>query len=85
MFKQQTKDKINGYGLLLRFITPILITLGLWIMSDMKTEIREIRQTAKELSASTIVYNTNHLSHHNIFEKEICERLASIETFIRKR
>ena len=83
MFKQTTKDSINGWGSVLRFITPILITVGLWIMSDLKNEIREIRTTAKEVAIETSKYNTNHLTHHSSFEKDMCERIASIETILK--
>lgn len=85
MFKQSTKDSINGWGQVFRFVTPILITIGLWIMADMKNEIREIRNTAKEVALETVKYNSNHLEHHRNFETKVVERLASIETILRGR
>jgi hypothetical protein len=85
VFRQSTKDKINGWGSVLRFATPLLVSVGLWIMSDMKTEIRDIRKTAQDLAVETIKYNTNHLAHHSVFETNMCERMASIETILKKR
>jgi hypothetical protein len=85
MFKQETKDAINGWGSVLRFITPLMVMIGLWIMSDMKNEMREIRQTAKEIAQVGIAYNTEHLKNQVIFEKEICQRVASLETYMKKR
>ncbi len=83
MFRQETKDAINGWGSMFRFITPILVTLALFIVNGIKDEVKEIKQNAKELTVSTLVYNTNHLTHHASIEREICERLASIEAKIR--
>ena len=83
MFKQSTKDAINGWGSLLRFVTPILLALVMFILSGMEDDIRDIRQTAKDLSTSTLIYNTNHLTHHASIEREICERLASIEAIVK--
>ena len=85
MFSQKTKDKINGWGSVLRFITPILITVGLWIMSDMKTEIRDVRIAARLLTTEIFEYNEKHLLHHTMFEKDVCERLSCLETILRKR
>jgi len=85
MFKQNTKDAINGWGAVLRFITPLMVSIGLWIMSDMKDEMREIRQTAKEIIQVSIAYNTEHLKNQVMFEKEICQRVASLETYMRKK
>jgi hypothetical protein len=84
MFKQSTKDIINGWGSLLRFITPILLALVMFILNGLKDDVKEIRQTAKDLAVSTLVYNTNHLTHHASIEREICERLASMETTIKE-
>jgi hypothetical protein len=85
MFSQKTKERINGWGSVLRFLTPILVTVGLWIMSDMKNEIRDIRIAARLLATETYTYNTNHLTHHFNFEKNVCERLSSIETILDKK
>ena len=79
-FSQETKNAINGWGQVLRFITPILITIGLWIMSDMKFEIREIRQAAKDLAVQTINYNINMEKAQKDFQIKVCERLTALET-----
>jgi len=85
MFSQKTKDRINGWGSVLRFLTPILVTVGLWIMSDMKTEIRDIRIAARLVATETFNYNEKHLLNHTMFEKDVCERLSCLETILRKR
>lgn len=85
MFKQSTKDKLNGWGTVFRFITPVLITITLWILGDMRNQLRDVRNEAKDLAITTVVYNTNHLEHHRVFEINMCERIASIETILRKR
>lgn len=85
MFKQSTKDTINGWGSAFRFITPILLALVLFILTGMKDEIKDIRQTAKELSLTTTIYNTNHLQHHASLETMIGERLAIIETILKNK
>ena len=85
MFSQKTKDRINGWGSVLRFLTPILVTVGLWIMSGMKDEIKEIRQTARIMATETFNYNNNHLMHHFDFENKIVERLSCIETILGKK
>jgi hypothetical protein len=84
MFSQKTKDRINGWGSVLRFFTPILVTVGLWIMSDMKNEIRDIRIAARVLATETFTYNEKHLLRHSEFEKDVCERLSCIETVLNK-
>jgi len=85
MFTQKLKDNINGWGLVFRFVTPILITVGLWIMSDMKNEIREIRTTAKEVALETAKYNVNHLEQHRKFESDIMQRITRLEVAIKDR
>ena len=66
-------DRVNGYGVLFRFITPLLLSiilaLGGFILND-------IKDTQKE----SILHFTNHLSYHNQIES----RLSRIETLIRK-
>ena len=80
MFNGDTKNTINALGSVFRLITPVLLALTLFILTGMKDEIKDIKQTSKDLAVSTLVYNTNHLTHHAAIEKEICERLARIET-----
>ena len=73
MFKQTTKDTINGWGQVLRFITPILVTITIYILTGMKTDIKALE-----------VYFTNHLSDHKSIELIIERRLTSIETKLNK-
>ena len=77
-------EGLNGFGIWLRFITPVLLALTLFILNGIKDEIKDIKQTSKELTLSTYVYNTNHLTHHASIEKEICERLSSIEAKVKR-
>ena len=84
MFKQSTKDKINGWGSVLRFITPVLITIMLWILGDMHNQIKDVRDTTRGLELTTVTYNTNHLAHHSVFEISMCERMARIEEILRR-
>jgi hypothetical protein len=66
-------DKINGYGSILRFITPILIvTVGYFITSgidDLKCKIGLMD-----------THFTNHLQHHQDLEVGYERRLTKIET-----
>lgn len=83
MFKQETKDKINGWGSLFRFITPILITLLMFVINDIKDDIKEVRSEQRTVAVELKAYNTNHLVHHAAIEKELAERLASIEATLK--
>jgi hypothetical protein len=90
-FSQTTKDKINGWGSVMRFITPILITIMLFILSGIKTDIREIKiDTCKRFERVDLQFEkvnvqfSNHLEHHRQFEIVLAERLTSIETSTRK-
>ena len=66
------KDKIDGYGAIFRFITPILITVALFILGI-------IRQDLGELKA----HFNNHLNEHKIIEIMLESRLTRIETLIK--
>lgn len=66
-------DKINGYGVILRFITPILISIIIFILSGIKCDIQELK-----------AHFGNHLSEHKGFDKEIFERITSLEAKINK-
>ena len=79
MFKQSTRDSINGWGHLLRFATPILITIALFILGGMKEDAKEVRREVKELAFENRMYSTNHLEHHAKFEVDISERMSSME------
>ena len=67
------KEKINGYGAIFRFITPILITIVLFILGM-------IRQDLGELKAQ---FN-NHLSEHKRIEIMLEKRLTSLEVLINR-
>ena len=88
-------DKVNGYGVYFRFILPVAIALLGWSLNaninTVKEDIVEIHQAqievAKDLlsyQAKMEVYNTNHLEHHRISEITIAERLACIETELKR-
>jgi hypothetical protein len=83
-FSQHTRDTINGWGSVFRFVTPVMITIVLFILAGLKDEIKEVRNLAKELAKETMIYNTNHLSHHTKMEISFSERLAIIETEIKR-
>jgi hypothetical protein len=80
MFKHTTMAKINGWGTVMRFILPIMVTIMLWILGDMRNQMKDMRDTATSLSKEIVTYNTNHLEHHRAIETQLCERLARIET-----
>ena len=88
-------NKVNGYGVYFRFILPIAITLLGWSLNaninTVKEDILEIHQAqiqvAKDLLSyqqKTDTYNTNHLEHHRLMEITISERLACIETELKR-
>ena len=84
-FSQQTKDTINGWGSVFRFITPIMLTIIIFILNGLNDQIKDVRDNTKVLAKETQSYFTNHLSHHAKIEKDICERLAVIETKLTRR
>ena len=63
--------KINGYGAILRFITPILIVLigylGRMAVDDVKYQLKELN-----------LHFTNHLSNHKHMELILETRLTRI-------
>ena len=67
-------EKINGYGAVLRFITPLLITVALFILTM-------IRQDLGELKA----HFSNHLTEHKGMEVQLERRLTHIETLLMER
>lgn len=56
----------------LRFITPILVSIGLWTMTQINGKMDKIE-----------VGFENHLEHHRVAEVLQGERMASIETQLR--
>ena len=86
MLKDWT-DKVNGYGVLFRFITPLLAflmtiigTLALNNLSEIKRDMDKACLDRKEIR----VYFDNHLAHHANFETAIEGRLSRIETKIER-
>ena len=68
-------DKINGYGAILRFITPVLIgALGFLI-------IRCIGDIDKKITVMDLHF-TNHVNHHQDLEIGYERRLSILETKI---
>jgi hypothetical protein len=70
----QAKDNLNGIGVILRFITPILITLILYIISGIKEDIKDLKVDMK-----------NHLCHHQELEVNLEKRLSTIEAILKGR
>jgi len=88
------KDAINGYGMVLRFVTPALIAITLFILGMIRTDMCSIKAETKanfdrleavaQINFDKIdLQLSNHLSHHQQFDKEIFERLTKIETKIK--
>ena len=84
MLKDWT-DKVNGYGVLFRFITPLLGilmtiigTLALSQLNDIKESQRQVRKDLITYQVETRTYNTNHLAHHALQENRIAEVLSEI-------
>ena len=67
-------DKANGYGVWFRFITPVLITIALFILGLIVADLREMKMLF-----------SNHLEHHRNIEIKIAERLSSIETILKRQ
>ena len=66
-------EKINGYGAILRFITPVLITIALFILGMIRQDLHELKS-----------HFTNHLLDHKTIEIQLEKRLSCIETLLRK-
>ena len=66
-----TLNRINGYGSILRFITPILITIAIFILGMVREDLGEVKQHFR-----------NHLSEHKIIEITLDKRLSRIETIL---
>lgn len=72
--KTNTTDKINGIGVLLRFITPILVTLILYILTLIRQDLDKLKQ-----------HFENHLSEHKKTEVILERRLTRIETLLNEK
>jgi hypothetical protein len=64
-------DKVNGAGVWLRFITPVLVTVAIFLLSLLIADMRELKEK----------FN-NHLQHHVQLEVTLESRLTRIETLI---
>jgi hypothetical protein len=64
-------EKINGYGALLRFITPILVSIVLYFLVQVHCDIKELG-----------THFTNHLSDHKNIETKLENRLTTVETIL---
>jgi hypothetical protein len=69
------RDKLNSYGALFRFITPIMIAIIGWftitLINDVKVDVRDMK----------VSFN-NHLQHHQTMEIKMSERLICLETIL---
>ncbi|KKK74602.1 hypothetical protein LCGC14_2882140 [marine sediment metagenome] len=61
-------DKINGIGVSFRFITPVLITITIFLLSWIRTDVTKLS-----------THFTNHLSHHRQLEVDYQGRLTRLE------
>lgn len=72
MFRESTVKRINGWGELFRFVTPILIAssayFGSMALNNIKVSITKLES-----------HFTNHLSDHKTVELMIEKRLSTIE------
>ena len=66
------KDRVNGIGEKFRLVTPVLVTIILFILSLILSDLREIKFSF-----------ANHLEHHRVIEVQLGERLSSIETILK--
>ena len=83
-FSQHTKDTINGWGSVFRFITPVLVTIALFYLAGLQSQIKDMKCEVKELTKETQLYHTNHLSHHTKMEISFSERLTALETELKR-
>ena len=77
------RDKINGYGAIMRFITPILITILLFILGAMREDMKQLKAETKYGFEKSETYFNNHLTYHQQFDKEIFGRLSKLEAKIK--
>ena len=68
-------DKVNNHvGPLFRFITPVLVSIVVFMLGVIVVELRELKQQF-----------TNHLSEHKVIELMLESRLMRIETILNKK
>lgn len=62
------RSTVNGVGELFRFITPILVTIAIFFLGWIKTDISSLK-----------THFTNHLFHHQDLEVGYEKRLTQTE------
>jgi hypothetical protein len=88
-------DKVNGYGVLFRFVLPILVSLLGWSLNmninNIRNDITNMQHNQEQVSRELVIYqakmedyNNNHLEHHRQSEVNMAERLACIETELKR-
>ena len=60
-----TKNKINGIGIFLRFLTPLMVGFLLMLATDIRQSIKDVQEKLD-----------NHIEHE---VREIFERMSSME------
>jgi len=68
----KTRNMINGYGSLFRFITPALVTIAILLITWIKADVAKLDS-----------HFTNHLAHHQDLEVGYERRLTSVESEIK--
>jgi len=61
--KPDVVNRLNGFGVVLRFITPLLAaltTVGMFILAAQHTDIRELRKDIKEIT-SNLVFKCDYI------------------------
>jgi hypothetical protein len=67
-------SKVDIYGSVFRLITPVLITIALFILTMIRNDVGELK-----------AHFTNHLSDHKTFEVKLENRMTCLETIMRIR
>jgi len=62
-------DKINGWASVFRLVTPILLGIVLWILSNLAADVKEVKS-----------FNLNHLEHHRVLEVNLARDISAIKT-----
>ena len=79
------RDKINGYGMLFRFITPVMVAVTgfftVMFINDIKADIKGVKYDLKEINIGF----GNHLEHHRALEIMLGERLRCLEVRLEER
>lgn len=64
-------EKINGYGVYFRFITPILVTIAIFVLGLLMSDMQELKR-----------HFSNHLGEHKHIEILLEKRLSRIEAIL---